>query len=202
MEDSKKDIMTNIIWFELVHTQFWELYLYEYSDYSKSKIKRFNIYILVISTIGAAIPGSFKFIKFDANTIAIIYFLVFCIMIFVQIMTLVKKEILPNDNKCLDMEKLSMMYLEYLNEVESLWIKLFSGELDGFEAEKKYNELRKKVLPIENLKCSLGIKSKKWIQRHGEHEAYVRLHRKYGSEVPKEAKYHETFITKIWHRFF
>ena len=164
MEDSKKDIMTNIIWFELVHTQFWELYLYEYSDYSKSKIKRFNIYILVISTIGAAIPGSFKFIKFDAKTIAIIYFLVFCIMIFVQIMTLVKKEILPNDNKCLDMEKLSMMYLEYLNEVESLWIKLFSGESDGFEAEKKYNELRKRVLPLENLKCSLGIKSKKWIQ--------------------------------------
>ena len=106
MEDSKKDIMTNIIWFELVHTQFWELYLYEYSDYSKSKIKRFNIYILVISTIGAAIPGSFKFIKFDAKTIAIIYFLVFCIMIFVQIMTLVKKEILPNDNKEKELHKI------------------------------------------------------------------------------------------------
>ncbi len=123
-------------------------------------------------------------------------------MIVVQIMTLMKKEILPDENKCRDMVKLTTLYLEYFNDIEGLWIDFFSGALSGVEAEKKYNDLRKKVIPIEELKCSLGIKLKKRIQKHGEHEAYVRLHRKYGSEVPKEAKYHETFITKIWHRFF
>lgn len=77
MEDSKKEIMTNVIWFELVHTLFWELYLSEYSDYSKSKIKIFNFIILAMSAFGAALPGLFKFIRVDTNIIAIINFSIY-----------------------------------------------------------------------------------------------------------------------------
>jgi len=202
MEDSKKDLMTNVIWFELLHTQFWELYLCDYSGYSKSIIKYFNFFILAISAFGAALPGVFNYIHVDTNYTGIIYFIVFCLMMLTQIMTLMQKEILPNENNYLDMVKLVNMYLDYLNDVENLWIELTTNGISGSEAEQKYYELRKKVQPIEELKCLSMIKPKKKIKHRVEHDAYVRLHRRFGSEIPKEEEHNKTFITKIWNRIF
>lgn len=198
---NKFNAMRNIVWAELVHVKFWEQYLSQYSDY-ENKINRIsNIILLSMSTIGAALPGLYKLVPESSVSIMDINICVFAIMIIVQIISLVVKNIISDDSTITEVINLRVKYLDYLNDVEQLWIDIWSDSISGEEAEKRYYDLRKKDQPVEILKDSIGIKMRKGPYRRGCHQAYVRLNNKYKSNIPEELKYERYWITRVLHWF-
>lgn len=179
--------MREIVWTELVHTTFWEQYLSQYCSYKKDLNMRANTIVIISSSIGGTISAIWK-IVFDGEAVMWVSITVFATMLFSQLAALYQRNIYMSREKEEKIRKLRVMYLNYRNEVELLWIDIQSFNIDEQEARKRYYELRKEVAPIESLKDELNIKEKKGPYRRGNIQAYIRLHRKFGSDIPKMKK--------------
>lgn len=191
----KNDKMRYIIWSELLHTVFWEQYLSQYCSHKKDWNVYMNTTVIVLSSFGTIFSCIWKLVD-NQGELEWMFILVFASMLASQIAALYQRNIYLSPETETKIRKLRLMYLDYRNDVERIWIDLYTSTIDGEKAEKEYYELRKRVAPLESLKDELNIKEKRGPMRRGNNQAYIRLSRKFGSDIPKEEK--TTLFFRIW----
>lgn len=185
-DDIKRGRMINVVWTELFHSTYWEQYLSQYCNHKQDRNILFNTAIIVLSSFGTTFSCIWKIAERDESTTIWVSIIVFVLMLASQIIAIWKKNVVISVETERKIRELRLMYLDYLNYIERLWIDIKSSEMNGDEIENIYFELRKKVQPIEDLKDSLNIKKLKNPNRRGERETNIRLHRKFGSDIPPE----------------
>jgi hypothetical protein len=188
MNDLKKDNMSILVWNELSHSTYWEQYLSQYCNHKQNRNILFNTLMIIFSSFGTTFSCIWKIADKDKSITIYVSIVVFALMLASQILAIWQKNVIISNETERKIRSLRVMYLDYLNEIEKLWIDIISTEIGGDEVEKKYFELRKKVQPIEDLKDSLNIKKLRDPNKKGMKEAHIRLHRKFGSIIPEEKK--------------
>ena len=141
--------MTNKIWYELVNMKFGEIYLSKYLGTQRSLKKTFNIITLLISTSGLL---SWKYFE---N----IVWIALAIIAFMQLLVLIKNDIIRSDKEIEDISSLRMMYTRYFNKLERLWTDYHFENITNQEALEKFFTFRETDWEmIEKLDGKLCIK--------------------------------------------
>ena len=121
--------------FNVVYTSL----LYEHQ---KKIVKRFNISIIIISSIGGLFWDIWEFIPVIA-----------CVLI--AIMSLLKElrgELIYSEKQFESLNKIQTFYAKHLNEIERIWYKLENGQNDA-KVHDQFYRLRKnesEIFPIIN----------------------------------------------------
>lgn len=169
-----------IVWFELVHSAYWEQYLSQYVSYKYDYRKVYNTILLVLSTIGASSFSAWKLMPEGEKWVPTI---TFSLMAIVQLVSICQKNVVMDDDTARKLRELRVKYLEYMHKVERLYLDIRDEKPDIEIVKNRFFEIRETVYPIEELKDSLNIKKLKKPNLNGQYEMEVRLSRKYGTEV-------------------
>lgn len=96
-----------IVWSELVHAAYWEQYLSQYVGYKYDWRKRYNIILLILSTVGAA---SFSAWKLIPNGEDLIPSILFALMAVTQLIAVCQKHVTIDDETARKLRELRIKY--------------------------------------------------------------------------------------------
>lgn len=183
MDDLKKENMKKLVWSELCHSTYWEQYLSQYCNHKQNINSKYSITIIICSSFGLTFSCVWKIAGQDKKITMWVSVVVFILILASEIISICKKFVTIDTETERKIRELRIKYLDYLNLIEKLWIDIISTNITGDIIEERYFELRKKCLPIEDLKDSLNIKKLKNPNKRGMKEAHTRLSRKFGAEI-------------------
>ena len=186
-----------IVWFELVHSAYWEQYLSQYVSYKYDCRKVYNTILLVLSTIGASSFSAWKLIPEGEKWVPTV---TFGLMAIVQLVSICQKNVVMDDDTARKLRELRVLYLNYMHKVERLYLDIRDNNLDTDTIKSRFFESRDTVYPIEELKDSLNIKKLKKPNLNGQYEMEVRLSRKYGTEVVTMNPYCNKWSSRVANR--
>lgn len=169
-----------IVWYELVHSAYWEQYLSQYVSYKYDYRKVYATVLLILSTIGASSFSAWKLLPEGEKWIPTA---TFGIMAIVQLVSICQKNIVMDDDTARKLRELRVKYLAYMHNIERLYLDIRDNNLDVEIIKNRFFEIRETVYPIEELKDSLNIKKLRKPNLKGQYEMEVRLSRKYGIPI-------------------
>ena len=153
--------MTNKIWYEMTNIKYGEIYLTKYLGLQRTLKKIIQIMILIFSLkgiLGWKYLEDYVWVMFIPITI-------------VQLLLLVKNQIIRSEKEIEEISNLKMMYTRYFNKLEKLWTKHQNNQIKENKAIKEYFKLRQSDWEeIEEIDCKLSIKSYNKMRNHTEIE--------------------------------
>lgn len=133
--------MREKIWYELTHIKVGEYYL----SYYLSKKKRDRHYFKIATLIFSA-GGIMGWSVWDALPI------IACgIVSVIQLLGLIENQIIITDEEVNRISRLRKKYSSYFNELEKLWIRYESKQVDEAFATQSFFELRSNAEEIEDM---------------------------------------------------
>jgi len=183
-----------MVWYELVHSAYWEQYLSQYVSYKYDYRKFYSTIILVLSTIGASSFSAWKLIPDGEKWVPIV---TFGIMAIVQLISICQKNVVMDDDTARKLRELRVLYLAYMHKIERLYLDIKDDNLDADTIKSRFFEIRETVYPIEELKDSLNIKKLKDPNLKSQYEMELRLSRKYGTTVVTTNPYCNKWTTRV-----
>lgn len=183
-----------IVWYELVHSAYWEQYLSQYVSYKYDYRKVYGTILLVLSTMGASSFSAWKLIPQGEKWVPTI---TFGIMAIVQLISICQQNVVMDDDTARKLRELRVKYLGYMHKVERLYLDIRDKNLDLDTIKSQFFEIRETVYPIEELKDSLNIKKLEKPNRKGQYEMEVRLSRKYGTPIVTTNPYCNKWTTRV-----
>ncbi len=186
-----------IVWYELVHSAYWEQYLSQYVSHKYDCRKAYSTILLVLSTIGASSFSAWKLIPNGEKWVPTI---TFGIMAVVQLISICQKNVVIDDETARKLRELRIKYIEYLNKIERLYLDIRDNKMDTETIKKRFFDIRESVYPIEELKDSLNIKKLRRPNIRGQYEMEIRLSRKFGIPAPTTNPYHNKWTIRVARR--
>ena len=183
-----------IVWYELVHSAYWEQYLSQYVSHKYDCRKAYSTILLVLSTIGASSFSAWKLIPNGEKWVPTI---TFGIMAVVQLISICQKNVVIDDETARKLRELRIKYIEYLNKIERLYLDIRDNKMDTETIKKRFFDIRESVYPIEELKDSLNIKKLRRPNIRGQYEMEIRLSRKFGIPAPTTNPYHNKWTIRV-----
>lgn len=183
-----------IVWYELVHSAYWEQYLSQYVSYKYDYRKVYATVLLILSTIGASSFSAWKLLPEGEKWIPTA---TFGIMAIVQLVSICQKNIVMDDDTARKLRELRVKYLAYMHNIERLYLDIRDNNLDVEIIKNRFFEIRETVYPIEELKDSLNIKKLRKPNLKGQYEMEVRLSRKYGIPISATNPYCNKYSNRV-----
>lgn len=174
--NNNRDTIEYIVWDEFVQAKSWEQYLSDYTGNRMDWRKYFNIITIAFAIAGGATWGVWKTVNAEWVTPVI-----FGLLGVSQLLSAVQKDIIVSTEGLESLIKLRLMYIQYSDKLEKLYLLIDRGTLSVEEIENKYFDLRKEALPMEELKDSLNISSLKKIDKKVEKRVSDYLTQRYFS---------------------
>jgi len=160
----------NSIWFELIDAKFGEIYLNKYISFNQTLIKSFNILTLILS-----ISGIFSWKYFEEYV-----WLVFILIAVLQLITLIKNEIIRSNEEIQKIINLKNEYAKYQIKLEKLWFEINNNTITEKDASEKFYNLKSKYkIKIDKLDSQINIKNYKKLNKEAEEETNIHIKKFY-----------------------
>ena len=152
----------------MLDIKFGEIYLSKYTAFHKAMRKGANILTLVLS-----LTGVFKW-KFFENHIS----LIFIIIAVIQVLLLLKSEVIRSDKDIEEIIALKVLYVQYYLELEKLWYNFNSDKINEEKASAKYFSLEKKYwLSINEIDAKINVKRNLFLIKSTEKESNIYINK-------------------------
>lgn len=160
MSTESRDRIDHILWDEFVQAKSWEQTISDYSSSKLDKKKWFNVITAALVIVGSSTWSFWKI--WDADWITPTILLLVGIA---QILSSTQKYIIVDNETILSLAKLRAMYINYTNKLERLVVSMLENQISKEDLEQQYFALRETVYPMEELKDSLNIITKKKLDK-------------------------------------
>lgn len=152
---NRNSIIERLVKNELENAACWVQYLSELVGNQNAGVKICNIMLFVLSIIGAASASACGLLTNGWQWTPTI---IFVLIAFVQIFAISNKRNMLDDDYVCKLNKLHIMYIKHLDNVSRLNLDMQDSKMDAEDFKKRYFAIKESLLPIEELKCFLGIK--------------------------------------------
>lgn len=178
MKSKKRDKIEELVWYELVHSKYWEQYLSEYIGVKIDWRKRYNIITVIASIFGISSWKGWEL--FDGVDVSFISLVVIATT---QILSAIKKDIIIDNETQKSIMSLRSKYILYFNKVERLFIEIEDKKITREKLIEKYYILRDSVCELEELKDSLNINKLRKADKKGIKNTMTYLKNRYEIET-------------------